>query len=119
LMNLLGNARQALEQQGRGGLIRLRTKCVDENRVVLEVCDDGPGVPEAIRARIFDPFFTTKPAGVGTGLGLTIVLGIVREHGGQVNVASPPGGGAVFTLEFPAAPRKSRACLGSPRPGPG
>jgi signal transduction histidine kinase/CheY-like chemotaxis protein len=119
LMNLIGNARQALEQQGRGGLIRLRTQRVDENRVVLEVGDDGPGVPEAIWARIFDPFFTTKPAGVGTGLGLTIVLGIVREHGGQVNVASPPGGGAVFTLEFPAAPAEEPRLLGIPATGPG
>jgi signal transduction histidine kinase/ActR/RegA family two-component response regulator len=104
LMNLIGNARQAIEQRGKGGSIRLSTKCMDFDRVLLAVSDDGPGIPQAIASRIFDPFFTTKPAGVGTGLGLAIVLGVVREHGGQVKVASPPGGGAVFSLEFPAAP---------------
>jgi two-component system NtrC family sensor kinase len=58
--------------------------------------------------RIFDPFFTTKPAGVGTGLGLSIAYGIVHDHGGSVAVESRPGCGAVFTLEFPAAPTASR-----------
>jgi signal transduction histidine kinase/CheY-like chemotaxis protein len=103
LMNLVGNARQAIEESRKGGTIRVCTKRVGERRVLVEVSDDGPGIPAAIMARIFDPFFTTKPAGVGTGLGLPIVLGIVREHGGQVKVSSPPGGGAVFTIELPAA----------------
>ena len=103
LMNLVGNARQALEQQTQGGTIRLRTKRIGERRVLLEVADDGPGIPPAIQARIVDPFFTTKPAGVGTGLGLAIVLGVAREHGGQVHVLSPPQGGAVFQIELPAA----------------
>jgi signal transduction histidine kinase/CheY-like chemotaxis protein len=103
LMNLMGNAQQALEQQGRGGTIRIRTKRIRERRVLLEVEDDGPGIPQAIQARIFDPFFTTKPAGVGTGLGLAIVLSVVREHGGQVHVSSPPKGGAAFRIELPAA----------------
>jgi signal transduction histidine kinase/ActR/RegA family two-component response regulator len=103
LMNLMGNARQALEQQEEGGTIRLRTKRIGDRRVLLEVADNGPGIPQAILARIFDPFFTTKPAGVGTGLGLAIVLSVVREHGGQVHVLSPPQGGAVFQIEFPVA----------------
>src|SRR5713226_6957955 len=103
LMNLVGNARQAIEQHGQGGTIRLRTKRIGERRVLLEVADDGPGIPQAILARICDPFFTTKPVGVGTGLGLAIVLSVVREHGGQVHVLSPPQGGAVFQIEFPAA----------------
>jgi CheY-like chemotaxis protein/anti-sigma regulatory factor (Ser/Thr protein kinase) len=104
LMNLVGNARQAIEESRKGGTIWVRTKHSNDGRVLLEVSDDGPGIPEGIMARIFDPFFTTKPAGVGTGLGLAIVLGIVREHGGQVRVSSPPGGGAVFTIELPAVP---------------
>ncbi len=103
LMNLMGNARQALEEQGKGGTIQVRTRRIAERRVLLEVSDDGPGIPAAIQARIFDPFFTTKPAGVGTGLGLAIVLGIVREHGGHVRVTSPPGGGTTFSVELPVA----------------
>ena len=102
LMNLLGNARQALEQQGHGGAIRVRTASDAQGRVTLAVEDTGPGIPQAILARIFDPFFTTKPAGVGTGLGLSIVLSIVREHGGRVHVTSPPGSGAHFSIELPA-----------------
>jgi signal transduction histidine kinase/CheY-like chemotaxis protein len=123
LMNLLGNARQAIGQQGRRGTIHLSTRRAGRDRVALEVRDDGPGIPETILARIFDPFFTTKPVGVGTGLGLSIVLSIVREHGGQVHVASPPGGGAVFTLEFPAAPaeaeKEESRTPGLPAAGPG
>lgn len=103
LMNLVGNAQQALEQMGQGGIIRIRTRRIAERRVLLEVEDNGPGIPQAIQARIFDPFFTTKPAGVGTGLGLSIVLSVVREHGGQVRVQSPPQGGAIFQIEIPAA----------------
>ena len=103
LMNLVGNAQQAIEQQGQGGTIRLRTRRIGQRRVLLEVEDDGPGIPQAIQARIFDPFFTTKPAGVGTGLGLSIVLSVVREHGGQVHLLSPPQGGAKFQIEIPAA----------------
>jgi len=102
LMNLIGNARQAIEEQGKGGTIRVKTRRIAEQRVLLEVSDDGPGIPQAIQARIFDPFFTTKPAGVGTGLGLAIVLGIVREHGGRLHLASNLGQGSVFSIELPA-----------------
>ncbi len=101
LMNLIGNARQAIVLEGKAGTIRLRTARNGNNHVHLQVIDDGPGIPQTILARIFDPFFTTKPAGVGTGLGLSIVLSVVREHGGQVHVASPPEGGSVFTVELP------------------
>jgi signal transduction histidine kinase/ActR/RegA family two-component response regulator len=120
LMNLIGNARQAIEQRGNGGTIRLSTKCIDSGRhAQLEVSDDGPGIPPEIASRIFDPFFTTKPAGMGTGLGLAIVHGVVREHGGRVMVASPPGGGAIFTLEFPAAPAEHTRMPAVPATGPG
>jgi len=102
LMNLIGNARHAIEEQGKGGTIRVKTRRVAEQRVLLEVSDDGPGIPQAIQARIFDPFFTTKPAGVGTGLGLAIVLGIVREHGGRLHLTSNLGQGSAFSIEFPA-----------------
>ncbi len=117
LMNLVGNARQAIEQHGQSGTIRLRTKRIGERRVLLEVADNGPGIPQPILARIFDPFFTTKPAGVGTGLGLAIVLSVVREHDGQVHVSSPPQGGAVFQIELPAASEMAHdEARGSPLP---
>jgi signal transduction histidine kinase/CheY-like chemotaxis protein len=103
LMNLVGNARQAIEQKGRGGRIRVRTRQVAERRALLEIEDDGPGVPQSILARIFDPFFTTKAEGVGTGLGLSIVLSIVREHGGSVNVLNAREGGAIFSVALPLA----------------
>ena len=104
LLNLLQNAQQAIEQSGRGGMIGVRTANLGDGRVRLEVWDDGPGVPGAIQARIFDPFFTTKPPGMGTGLGLAIVLGFVRQHGGTVNMLSPPRGGTRFLVELPALP---------------
>jgi signal transduction histidine kinase/FixJ family two-component response regulator len=119
LMNLMGNARQAVETQGRGGSIQVSTRRAGERCAVLEVRDSGPGIPDSILARIFDPFFTTKPTGTGTGLGLSIVLGIVREHGGQVRVASPPAGGAIFTLEFPAAVAEAAHSAALPATGPG
>ena len=103
LMNLVGNARQAIEQKGQGGRIRVRTRQAAERRALLEIEDDGPGVPQSILARIFDPFFTTKAEGVGTGLGLSIVLSIVREHGGRVNVLNAREGGAIFSVELPLA----------------
>jgi signal transduction histidine kinase len=103
LLNLLQNAQQAITQSGQGGLVGVRTAGTSAGRARLEVWDDGPGIPGAIQARIFDPFFTTKPPGVGTGLGLAIVLGFVRQHGGTVNVLSPPKGGTRFVVKLPAA----------------
>jgi PAS domain S-box-containing protein len=119
LMNLVGNSRQAIEQGGRAGAIRISTARIGGSGALLEVADNGPGIPEGILSRIFDPFFTTKPAGIGTGLGLAIVLGIVREHGGQVRVSSPAGGGAIFSLEFPAVRAEEPRIQALPATGPG
>ena len=120
LINLLGNSRHALEEQSQDGVIRLRTRRINDRRVLLEVEDSGPGIPQAIQARIFDPFFTTKPVGVGTGLGLSIVLSVVREHGGQVRLQSPPQGGALFQIELPAATeRQQEEAGGAPLREPG
>ena len=103
LLNLVVNAEQAIRQTKESGHIWIRSKPIPENRIALEVADDGPGVPPEVILRIFDPFFTTKPAGIGTGLGLSILYGIIHQHGGEVSVENRPGGGAVFTLQLPSA----------------
>lgn len=72
--------------------------------VALRVLDNGPGMDAATQSRIFEPFFTTKPVGQGTGLGLAVVHGVMRTHGGGVDVRSAPGQGSRFTLYFPVAP---------------
>jgi two-component system cell cycle sensor histidine kinase/response regulator CckA len=100
-LNLLVNAEQAL-LLGRGrGQVWIRTRRLEDDKIALEVSDDGPGIPLDIASRIFDPFFTTKPSGIGTGLGLSIVYGIVQQHGGEVTFESRPGAGAKFVVELP------------------
>jgi len=102
-LNLLLNAEQAIRSQRQHGRITLRTRWdPGQERVFVEVADDGPGIPEAALPHIFDPFFTTKTTPEGTGLGLSISHAIVREHGGDLTVVSSPGGGATFTVALPA-----------------
>jgi signal transduction histidine kinase len=100
-LNLLVNAAQAIDDKNGRGTITVRTGMVGADHVLVEIQDNGCGMPEDVRQRIFDPFFTTKPVGVGTGLGLSISYGIVHRHGGTINVASTPGGGSVFRIELP------------------
>ena len=102
LLNLISNARHALLQQERAGTILLRTSVTHTSRVLIEVSDTGPGIPEAHRHHIFDPFFNTKPAGIGTGLGLSIVMGLVRQNDGNIRMQIPHGKGATFLIDFPA-----------------
>ncbi len=104
VLNLVVNAEQALlEERGRGH-VRIRTShssLPNGERILLEIADDGPGIPQADASRIFDPFFTTKPPGVGTGLGLSIVYGIVQQHGGEVTFENQPGAGVNFMVDLP------------------
>jgi two-component system NtrC family sensor kinase len=100
VVNLVTNAQQALSHSGRGGTITLRTRRDADERPVLEVEDDGPGMSDDVRARVFDPFFTTKPAGQGTGLGLWLVYNAVTADEGRVEALAAPTGGALFRLTF-------------------
>jgi PAS domain S-box-containing protein len=97
LMNFCVNARDAMNGQG---CLRIRT-ARDGASVVLDVEDSGPGIPEAIRTRIFEPFFTTKKER-GTGLGLSVVYGLVKNFGGAVCAGDAVTGGAKFTVRLPA-----------------
>ncbi len=96
VLNLVLNASQALKGRGEITLAVGRTPGWAE----LAVCDNGPGVPEELRARIFEPFFTTR--GGGTGLGLAIARGVVERHNGALDLLNPEGGGAVFRIRLPA-----------------
>jgi signal transduction histidine kinase len=97
-MNLLANAAQAIDENG--GEVGIRTYA-DGGSVVVEVADNGGGIPPENVNRIFDPFFTTKPVGEGTGLGLSISFGIVQRHSGTINVRSDRANGTIFTVRLP------------------
>lgn len=103
VLNLVNNAHQALREAGRRGTIRVQTASPAPDRIVLGIRDDGPGIPEALRARVFDPFFTTKRPGEGTGLGLWLVYGTVEAHGGRIDLDTREGEGALFRISLPAA----------------
>ncbi|CAM3556576.1 HAMP domain-containing protein [Corallococcus sp. ZKHCc1 1396] len=98
LVNLVKNAEEAMT--GKGGSLRVRVKGTDAD-AVIEVEDDGPGIPAEHRARIFEPYFTTKDG--GTGLGLAIAARILQEHGGRLEVGGEPGQGARFSVVLPRA----------------
>jgi signal transduction histidine kinase len=98
-MNLIMNARDAMP---RGGELTLATEC-ENSTVHVEVSDNGVGIPAEHLSRIFDPFFTTKSTSRGTGLGLAVTYGIIREYSGKIRVDSAVGSGTSFRLEFPAA----------------
>jgi signal transduction histidine kinase/CheY-like chemotaxis protein len=122
LLNLVINAEQAMLSAHGRGLIVVRTwHDNDRGLVILEINDDGPGIPEEVQPKIFDPFFTTKEVGKGTGLGLTVAYAIVQEHGGRIRIESRPGGGASFFVELPItgasqAPPPSRTRRVKPTP---
>jgi signal transduction histidine kinase len=87
--NLIANAADAMEWRGK---LTVRTRLERDDRLLVEIGDTGPGVPDEIRGRIFEPFFTTKEVGAGTGLGLDIAWQIVvGRHGGEIRLESEPG----------------------------
>ncbi|MBD2518381.1 HAMP domain-containing protein [Nostoc sp. FACHB-973] len=105
-MNILANAIDALEEAFQNGfcpdpIIRISSAQVNEN-VVIQIVDNGIGIPEAIQSHIFDPFFTTKSVGKGTGMGLSISYQIITEkHGGYLRCISSPGQGTEFVIAIP------------------
>ncbi len=97
-LNLFLNAKDAMPS---GGMLEVRT-AAHNGTVEIEVADTGMGIQRENLARVFDPFFTTKATGRGTGLGLSVSYGIIKEHAGKIEVRSTPGKGTSFRLEFPA-----------------
>ena len=97
-LNLINNALDAMEKSG--GTINI-TSQLESDYIVIEVADDGPGIPKANLGRIFDPFFTTKAVGKGTGLGLSICYGIIHKLGGEIIVKSAVGKGTTFRVKIP------------------
>jgi two-component system NtrC family sensor kinase len=110
VMNLVLNAAQAMGTER--GKITVRTGVADD-KVWLEVIDDGSGIPKDVLPRIFDPFYTTKPVGKGTGLGLSLSYGVIQKHHGSIDVQSEIGKGSAFhvtlPLKQPAAPADNGA----------
>ena len=117
VLNLIINAEQAMvSAHGRGALVVRSWHDAERDMVLLEIADDGPGMPQEVLPKIFDPFFTTKEVGKGTGLGLTVVYAIIEEHGGRISASSPPGEGASFRIELPTAAARPAAKPALPMP---
>jgi PAS domain S-box-containing protein len=102
-LNLVLNAEQAIREARDKGTLRIRLGKTDKNVSVI-FQDDGPGIAPDILPNIFDPFYTTKRPGRGTGLGLSICKAVLKEHNGNIEASSAPGGGAVFTVTLPITP---------------
>ncbi len=98
-MNLLMNAHQAIE--GPGTITVSTASTSDGRHILISFSDTGSGIPNDIIHKIFDPFFTTKPIGMGTGLGLSVSYGIIKDHEGDIRVESSPGNGSTFKVYLP------------------
>ena len=102
-MNLILNTCNAIKEQR---LLRIQTQCIDQV-ISINFTDNGIGIPEKNLSIIFDPFFTTQPVGKGTGLGLSISYGIIKQHGGNIEVESEPGKGSTFSIKLPVYRKSS------------
>lgn len=98
-INLIDNS---LDAMPHGGRLLIKTRRADDGHVVIECDDTGVGMSPEVLSRVFEPFFTTKPEGLGSGLGLSIVRQIIREHGGDISIESKPDQGTRFTITLPA-----------------
>ncbi|MCP4447091.1 MAG: GHKL domain-containing protein, partial [Myxococcales bacterium] len=105
-MNLLTNAGQAVGGQG-DAVITITTYVDEQERAIVRIGDNGPGMSPEVKSKVFDPFFTTKDVGEGSGLGLSIVHGIVERHHGTIEVTSEEGGGTEFCVSLPRDAVKS------------
>jgi|GEM_PF-1819772 len=104
VLNLLVNAAHSIRGSGAragAGRIQICARADDDDRVIIQVQDNGPGIQAQAMERIFDPFFTTKPPGEGTGLGLSVSLEVVRRFGGTLTAKNQAGAGAIFTIGLP------------------
>ena len=109
-MNLIMNAKHAI---GQKGTLQITTEFERSGGLVaIKIADSGHGIEKKNLAKIFDPFFTTKPTGEGTGLGLSVSYGIVKNHGGDILVDSEVGRGSTFTILPPLAAPESRSVNG-------
>lgn len=106
MVNLVQNACQALSSRDNAVIVKVYA---DQSRgkIVLQVSDEGCGIPAEIVGKITDPFFTTRREDGGTGLGLSVSTRIIEEHGGTLKIASEVGKGSVFTVELPIADGES------------
>lgn len=114
VINLVMNGAEATQPRGNGKVIVRTSTRSDEKTAVLEVEDNGEGIPPEFLSKIFDPFFTTKGEGKGVGLGLSVVYGIVEAHGGELEVNSSLGKGTVFTVTLPLAVEESTTAKVAP-----
>ena len=111
LLNLINNAQHAIAGHRGHGTLTIATSSKD-GVIRLEVTDDGPGMPPEVLGKIFDPFFTTKAVGEGTGLGLSVSYGIIKDHGGRIWADSRTGEGTRINIELPVITDAHIAGLG-------
>lgn len=105
--NIILNAEQAMSEDHGHGSLTVKTRSKNKNIVEISISDNGPGIPKEVIGKVFDPFFTTKEPGKGTGLGLAVAYGIIKEHGGDIYTISEEGKGTTFVIELPVLIREA------------